>query len=101
ACGSSTGASGVSGRHGSTEDREGRTSHGQPTNSSFDAIRSCVPGSHNLGPARRVGPEEPTAAILHRGVWYSQASCHSSGRESRQQRSPVTVVVISSGGKGD
>ena len=31
----------------------------------------------------------------------SEASCHSSGWKSRQQRSPDTVVVISSDGKGD
>jgi len=31
----------------------------------------------------------------------SEASCHSSGCKSRQQRSPVDAVVISSNGKGD
>src|SRR5262249_59011496 len=31
----------------------------------------------------------------------SEASCHSSGWKSRQQRSADTVVVISSDGKGD
>jgi hypothetical protein len=31
----------------------------------------------------------------------SEASCHSCGWKSRQQRSPVAVVVISGGGKGD
>ena len=31
----------------------------------------------------------------------SDASCQSSGWKSRQQRSPDTVVVISSDGKGD
>src|SRR6266567_2733599 len=31
----------------------------------------------------------------------SEASCHSSGGRSRRQRSPVTVVVISSNGKDD
>ena len=31
----------------------------------------------------------------------SEASCHSSGCKSRRHRSPVDVVVISSGGKGD
>jgi hypothetical protein len=31
----------------------------------------------------------------------SEASCHSYGCKSRQQRSPVAVVVISGGGKGD
>src|SRR5712672_4642128 len=34
-------------------------------------------------------------------IWCSEASCHSSGCESRQQRSPVAVVVISSNGEGD
>jgi hypothetical protein len=34
-------------------------------------------------------------------IWCSEASCHSSGWKSRQQRSPVAVVVISSNGKGD
>jgi hypothetical protein len=31
----------------------------------------------------------------------SEASCHSSGCKTRQQKSPVTVVVISSDGEGD
>jgi hypothetical protein len=31
----------------------------------------------------------------------SEASCHSSGCKSHQQRSPVAVVVITSNGKGD
>src|SRR5207302_2296838 len=31
----------------------------------------------------------------------SEASCHFSGCKSRQQRSPVAVVVISSNGEGD
>jgi len=34
-------------------------------------------------------------------VWCSEASCHSSGCKSRQQRSPVDAVVISSDGEGD
>src|SRR6266480_2704536 len=34
-------------------------------------------------------------------IWCSEASCHSSGCKSRQQRSPVAVVVISSNGEGD
>src|SRR5882762_7073858 len=34
-------------------------------------------------------------------IWCSEASCHSSGLESRQQRSPVAVVVISSNGEGN
>src|SRR4029077_13479961 len=33
--------------------------------------------------------------------WCSEASCHSSGRKSRQQRSPVAVVVITSNGEGN
>jgi hypothetical protein len=33
--------------------------------------------------------------------WCSEASCHSSGCKSRRHRSPIDVVVISSGGKGD
>jgi hypothetical protein len=35
------------------------------------------------------------------GFECSEASCHSSGCESRQQRSPVAVVVIPSNGEGD
>src|SRR6516162_1733438 len=31
----------------------------------------------------------------------SEASCHSSGCKSHQQRSPVAVVVVTSNGKGD
>jgi hypothetical protein len=37
----------------------------------------------------------------HVRIWCSEASCHSSGWKSRQQRSPVAVVVISSNGKGN
>jgi hypothetical protein len=44
---------------------------------------------------------EPYAGKPHVRIWCSEASCHSSGCESRQQRSPVTVVVISSNGEGD
>jgi hypothetical protein len=36
--------------------------------SSFSAIRFCDLGSHTLGPAQRVAPDEPTAVILHGGV---------------------------------
>jgi hypothetical protein len=36
-----------------------------------------------------------------RPVQCSEASCHSSGWKSRQQRSPDTVVVMSSDGEGD
>jgi hypothetical protein len=35
---------------------------------SFGHIRFCAPGSRDLGPARRVLPEEPTAVVLHGGV---------------------------------
>src|SRR5437667_8682109 len=34
-------------------------------------------------------------------IWCSEASCHSSGCKSRQQRSPVAAVVIPSNGEGD
>jgi hypothetical protein len=44
---------------------------------------------------------EPYAGKPHVRVWCSEASCHSSGCESRQQRSPVTVVVIPSNGEGN
>ena len=44
---------------------------------------------------------EPYAGKLQVRVWCSEASCHSSGWKSRQQRSPVAVVVISSNGKGN
>jgi hypothetical protein len=43
----------------------------------------------------------PYAGKPHVRIWCSEASCHSSGCKSRQQRSPVTVVVISSNGEGD
>ena len=44
----------------------------------------------------------PNAALHFGRKWpCSEASCHSSGWKSRQQRSPVTVVVISSDGEGD
>jgi transposase len=43
----------------------------------------------------------PQAAILFDKFQCSEASCHSCGCKSRQQRSPVAVVVISGGGKGD
>src|SRR5215470_12446310 len=55
-----------------------------------------------LSPLRRQNPrEEPGALAAHAGIWCSEASCHSSGRKSRQQRSPVDAVAISSGGEGD
>ena len=44
---------------------------------------------------------EPYARIGPVRIWCSEASCHSSGCKSRQQRSPVAVVVISSNGEGD
>src|SRR5262249_25380864 len=44
---------------------------------------------------------EPYALIGLVRIWCSEASCHTCGCKSRQQRSPVTVVVISSSGKGD
>ena len=44
---------------------------------------------------------EPYAGKPHVRIWCSEASCHSSGCKSRQQRSPVAVVVIPSNGEGD
>src|SRR5215469_3039185 len=44
---------------------------------------------------------EPYASIGLVRIWCSEASCHSSGCKSRQHRSPVDAVVISSDGKGD
>src|SRR5215472_1340391 len=44
---------------------------------------------------------EPYALIGLVRIWCSEASCHSSGCKSRQQRSPVAAVVIPSDGKGD
>src|ERR1700704_4709292 len=42
----------------------------------------------------------PGCRFAHPG-WCSEASCDSSGCKSRRHRSPIDVVVISSGGKGD
>src|SRR6516162_10411701 len=44
---------------------------------------------------------EPCAGKPHARFWCSEASCHSSGCKSRQQRSPVAAVVIPSNGEGD
>src|SRR5258706_15424054 len=44
---------------------------------------------------------EPYAGKPHVRFWGSEDSCHSSGCKSRQQRSPVAVVVIPSNGEGD
>ena len=44
---------------------------------------------------------EPYARIGPVRIWCSEASCHSSGCKSRQQRSPVAVVVIPRNGEGD
>src|SRR5262249_33310726 len=44
---------------------------------------------------------EPYALIGLVRIWCSEASCHSCGCKSRQHRSPVDAVVISSDGKGD
>src|SRR5882757_9064472 len=46
-------------------------------------------------------PYKPYAGKPHVRFWCSEASCHSSGCKSRQQRSPVAVVVIPSNGEGD
>src|SRR5215469_3026726 len=35
----------------------------------------------------------------HVRIWCSEASCHSSGRESRQQRSPVAVELYPATGR--
>jgi len=43
---------------------------------------------------------EPPSSALSAGQW-SEASCCSSGCKSRRHRSPIDVVVISSGGEGD
>src|SRR5437588_11934986 len=43
----------------------------------------------------------PSIKASTSGCWCSEASCHSSGCKSRQQRSPVAVVVIPSNGEGD
>ena len=48
---------------------------------------------------RHLQDVRPNVIILQ--VWCSEASCHSCGCKSRQHRSPVDAVVISSNGKGD
>src|SRR5262245_31996803 len=58
-------------------------------------------GSHTARYCRQYPRWEPYAGKPHVRIWCSEASCHSSGCKSRQQRSPVTVVVISSNGEGD
>ena len=52
-------------------------------------------------PLTRKAPYKPYALIGPVRIWCSEASCHSSGCKSRQHRSPVDAVVISSDGKGD
>src|SRR3954464_270839 len=72
------------------------------------AYRLYLPQEWADDPARRKTagvPEEITfqtkPEIALDQIRCSEASCHSCGGKSRQQRSPVAVVVISSGGKGD
>ena len=58
-------------------------------------------GSSTASICRRYPRWEPYAGKPHVRIWCSEASCHSSGWKSRQQRSPVAVVVISSNGEGN
>src|SRR6202040_960253 len=44
---------------------------------------------------------EPYAGKSHVRFWCREASCLASGCESREQRSPVAVVVMPSNGEGD
>src|SRR3974377_1768565 len=62
-----------------------------------------VPGAglHTAQPCRGYPRWEPYAGKLHVRIWCSEDSGHSRGWKSRQQRSPVAVVVISSNGKGN
>src|SRR5215471_21319811 len=52
-------------------------------------------------PLTAKAPYKPYAGKPPVRFWCSEASCHSSGCKSRQQRSPVTAVVIPSNGEGD
>jgi len=40
----------------------------------------------------QVLPEEPTAVTPHGGFWCSEASCHSSGCKSRQQKEVQSML---------
>jgi hypothetical protein len=75
------------------EGREERPSHGKPTGSSFGAIRSCVPGSHNLGPARRVAPEEP-AAECGVGIYVASNSVGAFQRREPDFERHITLMSV-------
>src|SRR5438067_4016285 len=69
--------------------------------------RTVAAASHGNARAVRARKRDGLArsirliAVFLTGIWCSEASCHSSGCKSRQQRSPVAVVVIPSNGEGD
>jgi hypothetical protein len=62
--------------------------------------------SYGFRPGRSAHDAVPLPGMISGGAGArpdqcSEASCHSNGWKSRQQRSPDTVVVISSDGEGD
>ena len=90
--------SGVGGAKGGDQGECGLAKHALD---SAPGPRVTGAGTH-AAVACRLDPRwEPYAGKPHVRFWCSEASCHSSGCKSRQQRSPVTVVVISSNGEGD
>jgi len=83
ACGSSTGWSSGPGRNGLAGGRGEGPSRGKSTRRSCTATRYCDPGSHALGPRRRVLPEEPTGVIPQGGVCEGRGSAEHHGEPTR------------------
>jgi hypothetical protein len=70
------------------EHAEGR-SNGTTSTRSSPVTRCQRPGSFTATPdGTNLTREEPDAGNLRVRIWCSEASCHSSGCKSRQQRSP-------------
>jgi len=80
---------------------EGNGRPAQHAPGTVPGTRAPGAGLHTAQHRRGYPRWEPYAGKLQVRVWCSEASCHSSGWKSRQQRSPVAVVVISSNGKGN
>jgi len=80
---------------------EGNGRPAQHAPGTVPGTRAPGAGLHTAQHRRGYPRWEPYAGKLQVRVWCSEASCHSSGWKSRQQRSPVAVVVISSNGEGN
>jgi hypothetical protein len=81
--------------------RPSRLTHSKPAGSQRRRVRHSGPASQPSYPQAQKQVNKVASGAGARPDQCSEASCHSSGWKSRQQRSPDTVVVISSDGEGD